>query len=85
MNDNNVETDNGKRSYGLAEAECLTDSFLWPNRKQLYFAASNEELDYISELLPVGTSSAWIGLDNRDARTNWTSRYYQLGIYLYRK
>ena len=77
VNDNGQETDNGKRSFGVAEADCLTDSFLWPNRKELFFSSSNEELDYMSELLPVGTiTGAWIGLDNRDSSTNWTSRYH---------
>ena len=63
----------------MAEADCLADSFLWPNRKQLYFSPNNEELDYISELLPgVAISSAWIGLDNRDTSSNWTSRFLQI-------
>ena len=74
-NDNGQETDSGKRRFAVAEADCLDDSFIWPNRKQLYFSPNNEHLDYISHLLPSGaTTSAWVGLDKRAESLNWTTR-----------
>ena len=75
FNDNNEVIDTGKRTFAMAETECLKTSDNWPYRSQIYFSNEKEELDYIAEKIPdTNNDGAWIGLRAMSNNRIWTTR-----------
>ena len=68
--------DNGKRTFAMAEAECMMDSEAWPYRKQLFYSMNNNDLDYMAHaVLDRDDDRLWIGIDERDLDTVWETRF----------
>ena len=81
LDDNGLERDNGKRTYGMAEAECLSTGDEWFSSKRLFFSNKKHILDYIAELIPDATTAgAWVGIDNRNAYAQWENRLLVVDI-----
>ena len=68
--------DTGKRTFAMAESECLKTMDTWPYRSQLYFTNDKYELDYIAEKIPfTSNDGAWVGLRAMSSDRVWTNRY----------
>lgn len=67
--------DTGKKTFAMAEAECLSLMDNWPYRSHLYFSNDKRELDYIAEKIPNGSNDgAWVGMRAMSNNIHWSSR-----------